>query len=589
MDLNIAILSESSTPETTPATPSTAVHTPNILNDRSTISTAATTPTFQNSVSGNGNSVSKSSKSLANVPRILPISSNNCRKDCEATPASDSFVPSLATVLTHLVSLSPAERGQVTRFHAVKAPDISIRDYLERIQRYFGCSNECFVLSLIYIDRVVKIHEEFTVSILNIHRLLITSVMLAAKFFDDIYFSNAFYARVGGVRTKEINQLEMQFLLLVKYQLYVTPREYDQYLKNVFAAVNAGIQRPLPPAASTLPTSVSSATHNQRSNNGHDILRLQDTNEQNCVRFHQRINPRPTACYQSPLSHIHNHGIPLSHYHVQEMKKHDQEISSSHDHDQSIPLYDSNCDNQQQQQALTERPKCTHPYSSTGFPRSSPDSSTEQSLYACTLQHSIDRCPEEAMTPTTASQQFSQRSAPPATSDLVVSIRGSNQGWKESVPPMHGQPVAQPTISAAIQSSSVVSPPARQSCELTATVSMVSTNNSCSESKDTQHNIQIQRRQPTYNDPCNPNELQNSISLRTVTSRKKEDHPHRQNHLYHQGKGNHQLYDDHHFVHHYSTHEASNGSLLHPSSVLRHPPRGHFHHPHESVVMINNH
>lgn len=113
MDLNIAILSESSTPETTPATPSTAVHTPNILNDRSTISTAATTPTFQNSVSGNGNSVSKSSKSLANVPRILPISSNNCRKDCEATPASDSFVPSLATVLTHLVSLSPAERGQV--------------------------------------------------------------------------------------------------------------------------------------------------------------------------------------------------------------------------------------------------------------------------------------------------------------------------------------------------------------------------------------------------------------------------------------------------------------------------------------------
>lgn len=167
----------------------------------------------------------------------------------QATPAGESFVPSLATVLTHLVSLSPADRGQVTRFHAIKAPDISIKDYLERIQKYFGCSNECFVLSLVYIDRIVKLHDEFTVSILNIHRLLITSVMLAAKFFDDVYYSNAFYVRVGGVRTKELNLLEWQFLALVDYHLFVAPREYDQYRKNVLAAVNAGIQRPLPPAA----------------------------------------------------------------------------------------------------------------------------------------------------------------------------------------------------------------------------------------------------------------------------------------------------------------------------------------------------
>lgn len=67
--------------------------------------------------------------------------------------------------------------------------------------------------------------------------------MLAAKFFDDVYYSNAFYARVGGVRTKEINLLEWQFLSLVNYHLYVSPREYDQYLKNVLAAVNAGVRR----------------------------------------------------------------------------------------------------------------------------------------------------------------------------------------------------------------------------------------------------------------------------------------------------------------------------------------------------------
>jgi len=149
----------------------------------------------------------------------------------------ESFVPSLVVVLEHLVKLSPPSGGQITRFHAIRPPEISIKDYLERIKRYFGCSNECFVLSLVYIDRIVKCHENFTVSILNVHRLLITSVMLAAKFFDDVYYSNCFYGRVGGVCTKEVNVLEAHFLSLLDFNLFVAPREYNQYRRNVMAAV----------------------------------------------------------------------------------------------------------------------------------------------------------------------------------------------------------------------------------------------------------------------------------------------------------------------------------------------------------------
>lgn len=59
-----------------------------------------------------------------------------------------------------------------------------------------------------YIDRIVKLHPDFTICSLNIHRLgckgasspfrlrlLVTSVMLAVKFFDDVYCSNAYYAK----------------------------------------------------------------------------------------------------------------------------------------------------------------------------------------------------------------------------------------------------------------------------------------------------------------------------------------------------------------------------------------------------------
>mmetsp|Transcript_48720 Transcript_48720/g.89546 ORF Transcript_48720/g.89546 Transcript_48720/m.89546 type:complete len:226 (+) Transcript_48720:94-771(+) len=158
----------------------------------------------------------------------------------EVEMAGRDFVPALANVLTHLTSLAGAKGSKpsrVTRFHSVKPPPISIHDYLVRIQKLFQCSQECFVLCLVYIDRVVKLHPEFTISSLNIHRLLVTSVMLAAKFFDDIYYSNAHYAYVGGVKTKEVNVLEAQFLRLIKWNLHVSPKEYSQYWHHVHDAV----------------------------------------------------------------------------------------------------------------------------------------------------------------------------------------------------------------------------------------------------------------------------------------------------------------------------------------------------------------
>lgn len=88
---------------------------------------------------------------------------------------------------------------------------------------------ECFVLALVYIDRIIQSNPNFVVNSLNIHRLLITSVMISAKFFDDQYFNNAYYAKVGGVPCKEMNSLEVEFLFLTNFSLFVTYDTYKQY------------------------------------------------------------------------------------------------------------------------------------------------------------------------------------------------------------------------------------------------------------------------------------------------------------------------------------------------------------------------
>lgn len=72
----------------------------------------------------------------------------------------------------------------VTVFHGLRAPALSVRKYIERIFKYSSCSPSCFVVAHVYVDRFIQ-RTEIKLTSLNVHRLLITSIMLAAKFIDD--------------------------------------------------------------------------------------------------------------------------------------------------------------------------------------------------------------------------------------------------------------------------------------------------------------------------------------------------------------------------------------------------------------------
>jgi hypothetical protein len=149
--------------------------------------------------------------------------------------ASRDFVVCLASVLEQLIA--QAGTTKLTRFDAVRPPNISVEDYLSRLYNYFGCSVECFVLALIYVDRVVQLHESFTVNRTNVHRLILAALLIGAKYFDDFFYSNSYYSKVGGVRTKELNTLETCLLEMLHWRLYVSPEEYVQYMSSVTAAV----------------------------------------------------------------------------------------------------------------------------------------------------------------------------------------------------------------------------------------------------------------------------------------------------------------------------------------------------------------
>ncbi|KAI8345994.1 cyclin-domain-containing protein, partial [Mortierella sp. GBAus27b] len=126
----------------------------------------------------------------------------------------------------------------ITLFHSRHVPRISIEAYLARILRYIPFTNEVLLNMLVFLDRIgslsgmemdasgrIQVGQVDRSGALNIHRLLITCLMVASKFTSDLLYSNARYAMVGGLSLLELNRLELEFLFTIQFELDVKVEE----------------------------------------------------------------------------------------------------------------------------------------------------------------------------------------------------------------------------------------------------------------------------------------------------------------------------------------------------------------------------
>jgi hypothetical protein len=104
------------------------------------------------------------------------------------------------------------------------------------------CSNSCFIIGFIYVDRILFNCSSLHLNRLNMHRyilnfsdrLSLVSVLLAIKYNDDVYFGNRHYARVGGISLEELNRLERKTISLLNYNLHINSDTYTKYLRLIY-------------------------------------------------------------------------------------------------------------------------------------------------------------------------------------------------------------------------------------------------------------------------------------------------------------------------------------------------------------------
>ncbi|KAF3585605.1 hypothetical protein F2Q69_00032365 [Brassica cretica] len=103
----------------------------------------------------------------------------------------------------------------------------------ETPHKYAHCSHACFVAAFAYIlrylERPVDTSMTRRLTSLNVHRLLITSLLVAAKFLDRKCYNNAYYAKIGGVSTEEMNRLEKTFLFDLDFRLNITTEMFEKH------------------------------------------------------------------------------------------------------------------------------------------------------------------------------------------------------------------------------------------------------------------------------------------------------------------------------------------------------------------------
>jgi len=165
---------------------------------------------------------------------------SNYRQDWRFNSDRWAMVSALCHEIEQICGNSTNAKTKETRaktiFHASPAPEITLIDYLRRITWFFDCPKECFVLTLEYLHRVTKCKKELQLNYNTVHKLVITCIKVATKFFDDVFFNSSLYAKVVGLPAATVAALEVQLLFFLSFDLYVSLKQYrkryDQMLSG---------------------------------------------------------------------------------------------------------------------------------------------------------------------------------------------------------------------------------------------------------------------------------------------------------------------------------------------------------------------
>lgn len=176
-------------------------------------------------------SINSSHSNLKNIAKASKIS-----KTEEYVPMK--LIEIISDLLNNICEENKVKSDNINKnikpFMTESIPSLSIKDYLIRLSQFTKINESTIILILIYIDRIGKINK-FILTYRNIYKLILASMVIAIKYNEDNFYSSEVYAKLGGLSVSELNYLEFQFLILIKFSLFIEKDLFDKYYYNLLS------------------------------------------------------------------------------------------------------------------------------------------------------------------------------------------------------------------------------------------------------------------------------------------------------------------------------------------------------------------
>ena len=150
-----------------------------------------------------------------------------------------SVIQHISSVLNDFITKNETENDEKNSsfyddsiFVCKNIPDISIENYLNRVQKYTKLEDSTLIIALIYTDRVLG-NKNIKLSKHNIFKILLTAILIAIKYNEDEIYDNYYFAKIFGVKITELNKLESEFLDLIGFELFISKKELLLYYNKI--------------------------------------------------------------------------------------------------------------------------------------------------------------------------------------------------------------------------------------------------------------------------------------------------------------------------------------------------------------------
>jgi hypothetical protein len=113
----------------------------------------------------------------------------------------------------------------------IKFPySISFYKYVERFMKFAKVDEEYLIGIYIYFQRLKKLNYFFTED--NIHKLFATFTIIFSKTFSDEFFCMSTYSQISGISRKNLLQLELDVLFILKWNIMIEKGEFAKIFCN---------------------------------------------------------------------------------------------------------------------------------------------------------------------------------------------------------------------------------------------------------------------------------------------------------------------------------------------------------------------